>query len=344
MSIPEATIRARREIAGRTLVRRKITRAEIASLTGLSLASVTLHTRWLLENRFLKAHTMRVDSSKRPIEELRIDPDRGTGVAIQISADTIRAEVIAADDTILHHISQSVSSHTQRHLLEAISILAERSWDWVARNRRKENVVAGLSVPGTVAIHEGIIFTLDDVDQWEPCQPYEILPAFKPFTAVHTWTQVLCKCYGLAAELRTDDRLCYVEFDGQRFRVAALKRGEEGLGRHGTSSHELHRKVADDGPLCYCGRRGCLAALLKQGESDERILGTAFCDYIASLNVDHIGWEWAKSPEWLVPALRKQGLTVHVTQDAYARTGEGLRLVIANSIHQHAVQGLLSET
>lgn len=330
-----ANVVARQALARKVLLRRRATRSELSRDTGLCAASVTHHTRWLLRHGFLTSTPIRVPDVKRSVDQLRVNGDQGTLLAIHVHSHQIQAQVLGLDAQPLTDFLVPVEEATQREVLAAVSRATQQAKHWAAGQGRGIDF-AGMSVCGTVATEDSMVFGVDGVPQWQPCQPRLMLPAFEGIPALNVWTQVMSKMVGLSAAQRRDDRIAYVEFLGGSFHIASMRQGEVWLGRHGSTSSFLHESVSDSGRVCYCGRRGCLADLLESGEPvDVRILADAFVGLLHRVDVDALGLEWQGEKDWLVRRLTEAGIQVYVIDDGRNAALHGLRILTAQALLAH---------
>jgi hypothetical protein len=145
----------------------------------------------------------------------------------------------------------------------------------------------------------------------------------------------MSKMIGLSSQEQRDDRIGYAEFLGHHsFHISSMRKGEVCLGRHGTTSSWLHESVSDDGPVCYCGRRGCLADLLQSGRlRDVRVLADAFVKFLQRIEVDALALEWqGKEKDWLEGRLREAGFRIYPIVNGRDIALHGLRILTAQSL------------
>ncbi len=323
---------ARDTLARRVLLRGSCTRVELCDDTGLCAASVTNHTRWLLKQGFLTSRPIRVPSVNRSVDELRVNASRGTALAIHVRRDLVEAQVIQLDTHVLKEFSAPVAAATQAAVLSAVCAAVEKAREWAASEGYAIDL-AGMSISGTVASEDGVVFGVDGIPQWRSCQPQQILPTLANIPVMHVWTQVMCKMIGLSSTCRREDRVGYVEFIGRSFHVASMRAGQVRYGLHGSTSAFLHVSVRDEGPICYCGRRGCLADLLESDRPiDEHLLADTFIEALRQLKVDAIGLEWQGDSAWLEKRLEDSGFTVYGISDGRGMALRGLSLLTAGAL------------
>jgi len=253
-----------RRIFRHLLQRKESCRQFLSNEIVLSAASATNYTRWLAENGYLSSRSVKGRSSKRPVEWVRLSPARTLSIGLAISSRSVRAEIVDGCGGPLWSTEKPLHERRQVEVMEAINQVVQDCLEQ-AEERGQSCRSVGLSVSGTVGY--GIVFSLDGVDDWRPCTPTDLLPAFKRLPKATVWTRIQCKLEGFAQSREVPRSLGYFEWDGGRLRMATMKNGVVIDGRNGTVSARLHQQVEKNGPLCYCGSRGCFVALLEKGEA-----------------------------------------------------------------------------
>jgi predicted NBD/HSP70 family sugar kinase len=239
-------------------------RQHIATELGLSPASATNYSRWLSTCGFLESRSVKGNTSKRPVEWMWLNPSRVASIAVAVTAKAIRAELVSADGKAVWSTERNLENRCQHELMQALDAVVEAC---VQRGKKNGNppCFAGLSVSGTIGY--GIVFSFDGIKEWRPCTPTELLPAFRQIPQSEVWTRIQCKLVGFAHSQSRGKSMGYFEWDGTRLRMATMHDWTVIDGRNGTVSARLHQPVKRQGPLCYCGRRGCFVALLEHGEA-----------------------------------------------------------------------------
>lgn len=316
-----ASQQARSAILRNLLLHEKLSRREIGQIVSRSGGSVTRHTQWLIDREMIHARKKRVPTSFRPVEELSL-VRQGTVLALGLSSSVITAQLAECDGGLRHQWDEPVLQATQACVFEALDRAVSQAYEFTDTID-----VAGLGVVGYLIPDQGLIFGVEGIEGgWEPCQPGRILPSFKKVGRLFTWTDVACKARGLAGRLRNDGHLVFIEYLGKSFRIADIEAGEIHLGRYGTTSSRLHQSVVPDGPLCYCGRRGCLANYIQAGECSEELLADSLFHLLEEMKVDAVGVEWAGGAASLSDRLQAQGVAeVHAVSDGQRLCSEGLR-------------------
>lgn len=274
------------------LLRDTATRQEIGRLGGYSSAAVTLSSQWLLEHDFLVKSPVRVDGSKRPVEILELRPLTRLLLAIRLGSTGVASDLLDSTGAVLASFRRENPQATQAGIFEALGeelILAQ------ARAEEFGKPLGGivLSVDGLVSEPTaGIIFRLNGLLDWVPCAPKAMHPAMRGFNPVIHWTQAVCKLYGLARRLKTDSRIAFFDVRTRDVHFAIMHHGVVTLGGIGTSGSFLHQSIQADGPACYCGRPGCLDALLRVGKAPEQLVFGAILRLLEDEGIHHLGLEW----------------------------------------------------
>jgi hypothetical protein len=328
---PADSERVRDVLLWKLLLLGSTTRRELGESTGVSLASISNQIRWLMEEGFLVTRRFRTPNAKRPTEELQIAPQRGQGAILSLRLDRVVGELLWLDSMVASRVEEPVAEASQRGVCDALGRAAAK----LHAAAEQPIAVAVLAASGCISNEDGIIFTFDGLPDWEPCQPWLVLPEVRRFARVSVFTNVMCKLHGLAAALKQDDQIAYAEYERGQFQVASLRNGRPFLGYHGTRSAYLHQSVSETGPVCYCGRRGCLSQLLREGRADPAVLAKAFVRFAKAIRVRNIGLEWTGAIKPVASELQRAGVSMHAQHSAEEMLFKGLRMLAAEAaIHQ----------
>ncbi len=323
-----------RRIFRHLLHRKETCRQHIAEEVALSPASATNYSRWLSANDFLETRSVKVATSKRPVEWMRLNPERVVSVAVSITPTLVRADLVSAEAASIWHREAGLRERCQHELMQALGTVVGACLER-ARKLGQRCSFAGISVTGTVGY--GIIFSFDGIADWRPCTPTELLREFEIFTKKEIWTCLQCKIVGFKHSLGRGDSVGYFEWDGRRLRMASMLDGTVRDGRNGTVNAQLHRPVEREGPVCYCGRRGCFVALLEHGEAKREHVDGVIESLTGTAGMDVAAVEWrgdGEAPQRR-PGSRTELIAVEPVQD-FSRAG--LRLLCAEETLLQAVR------
>lgn len=313
-------------------LRGEATRAEIGRQTGFSLASVTLGSQWLVENDYVEKAAVRRVTSKRPVEMLSLKSLPWLLLCVRVSAQEVSSELVDSTGAVTAEFSRALEEPTQEAIFTA---LGEEicSAEQQAAESGKPLYSVVLSIDGMISSPAaGVIFSLNAMKQWVACSPKFVHPILAKYPGVAQWTRTVCKLHGLAQELKLDHRIAYFEVHPRDLHFAAMHNGVVTQGGIGTSGAFLHQTVLPDGPACYCGRTGCLDALLRAGQAPLELIYGAIQRFLEFRDIAHLGLEWKESPVTVQSAFCSAALrTVRVVTNGDVMERRGLALLGAEA-------------
>ena len=323
-----------RRIFRHLLHRGETCRQHIAEDVVLSAASATNYSRWLSANDFLETRSVKVATSKRPVEWMRLNPDRAISVAVALTPKLVRADLVSAAGASIWHVERELTERCQHELMQALGEVVGVCQEQ-ARKLGRQCGFAGMSISGTVGY--GIIFSFDGIPDWRPCTPTDLLREFEHFERTRIWTCIQCKIVGFVHSLGRGNSIGYFEWDGSRLRMASMRDGTVIDGRNGTVNAQLHQPVKHQGAMCYCGRRGCFVALLEHGEAKRKHVNGVIENLTGTAEMDVAGVEWRGDgePPQMRPGSATELIAVEPAQD-FSRAG--LRLLCTEETLLHEVQ------
>ncbi len=256
-----------------------MSRADVARITGLSRPMVSNLVNELLSSRLLHEDAARATASRgRPPIVLRLDAPAGAAVGIEFEHAHVHVAVsdlalrVQAERT--HPLDPGQEAAVGLDLAAALveDALAEAGVD------RGRVLGAGMALPGTTRLPDGVV------------GPSSILPRWTGVAAAAEMRRRLGlpvvaendANLGAVAEAafgaaRTAQDVLYVKLTSG-IGAGVIVKGGLYRGTAGRAGEIGHVRVRTDGPVCRCGRRGCLetvastdairAALLAQHGKD----------------------------------------------------------------------------
>lgn len=230
------------------------TRQELASLTGLSFATVANIVNELLGIGMLVEAGREDSNGGRPRARLRIDQERGLLVGVDVAETYVHADVFDAALTRISHHEHPIADPADV-LDEIVDIVTEA----IERHRGKEVLGAGISMPGQVEPATGVsVFAPNwgwsDVPVQRLLQerltvPIHVDNPLKATTVAELWFG-----HGRVVDNLVTINLgtgvgAGIAIDGQLIRGVTNNAGEWG-----------HTTLIMDGRACRCGRHGCVEA------------------------------------------------------------------------------------
>jgi len=237
-----------------------ISRTEIAKLSGLSLATISGITAELIEKGLVhETGAGESTGGRRPVL-LRLNPEAGFVVGLKLMEQAIAGAVTDLDASVLHHrvISLTTSPAFEsvlQMLIKAVETLVSESG--IDRSRM---LGIGIGMAGVIDGEAGIcryspFFGWRNVNMAEPLEAHFGLPVYID-NDVNTLT-IAEQWFGYGHGV---DHFVVVTV-GRGIGAGIVVNGRFYRGALGGAGELGHITIIEDGPLCDCGKRGCLEAL-----------------------------------------------------------------------------------
>lgn len=309
------------ELLQNLLMEQTLARKDVGQRLGLSAGAVSKYVRWLVDQQLVLSEARRRPWSKRPVEDLSINPAAGQALAVLVTSRCVEAQACRLDAEPVFTQDYPVPGRNQAEVLAALSQAVTEALG------RVDGAFDAVSVAVDGYAANDTVFGLDGVGDWQPCQPGLMLLALEDCPVTHVHPLISCKLRGLARQLGLASRLGYVELRGGRFQIATLTDGQVVLGGQGTTSPLIHQQVSNDPARCCCGRTGCLAGHIANGTVDGGMLGEALAGILGQSGIEHVGVEVDAAGGDLLESLGRHLPGLHHVEDGeqIARQGQRLR-------------------
>lgn len=242
-------------------------RADLAKETGLTKAMMSLLVSMLIEHRIVKEGAPLVQSVYgRPSTPLNIAGGSVCGIGIQINTDGYGYIVLDLDGSVVAErwIAHDLHNADADALFGELDVmLSEQEKTLRAQNYRIAGV--GLALPGLVT-EDGHLLMARNLG-WEDLDlsRFDLIRHFDVTVANESNMAAVAQLPGYATQ-RTDEGIVgpnesflYVSTD-IGIGGAIVRAGRVVTGDHGFAGEIGHLSVQMDGPVCRCGRRGCVEA------------------------------------------------------------------------------------
>jgi predicted NBD/HSP70 family sugar kinase len=259
--------RNRREILAELCPGRTHSRRELALRTGLSPATVSRITRELVRGKVLTEEVRPRAAAGRPERLLEVNPDRGTVLGVSLLAPAARVLVMNLRGEVLKESREAIPwNQGKAGILGPLRRAVERA----ARARRLAG--AGLALPGQWDREAGVSLSYPRVPDWRAVPLRRLL---------EEWAGVPATLVGYAPALAVAehtrladpaDLLC-VEV-AENVAMGAIVNGRVVEGVSGNAGELGHITVDKDGPVCYCGNRGCLETVGTCAAVEDEVRGS----------------------------------------------------------------------
>ncbi|MBL8993661.1 MAG: ROK family transcriptional regulator [Spirochaetia bacterium] len=245
-----------------------LSKNELAAATGLSLADMSYHVRYLEESELIEAGPSEVlpASPGRPGSRFRLRNNAFEVLITQIDLPLVRLSRSRSDGSSEVVLEKNLSVKTQAELLNALRTLIagalEPQTDGLKKN---DNTWLFLSFAGVS--DRAVLSSVDGIDAW---RPYHLGPHFSKLLGipVRILSAVSTLALGYSASQKGKDALVIALKAREKiFRYAEILNGKIRFGERGSSGAIGHFKVRGFDGACYCGARGCLEMFLGSKES-----------------------------------------------------------------------------
>ncbi len=237
-----------------------IARAEVARSSGLSPATVTAITAELIEEGFVYEKAAGDSSGGRPPILLAINPLGGYVVGIKLMEDHAIGALTDLEANILQRHQIPLTDRTAVGAIQVMAGLVEVLLG-MGSVPRKKLIGVGVGLAGTVDSNQGLLrqspyFGWRNIPIRDSLQDQVNAPVFidndvNTFTLAERW-------FGSGQDVK--DFLTVTI--GRGVGLGIVTNGQFYRGTGGGAGEFGHIVVDPAGPLCDCGKRGCLEALV----------------------------------------------------------------------------------
>jgi glucokinase-like ROK family protein len=239
-----------------------ISRVDITKATGLSQATVTGITASLIDEGLLLEKRPGESEGGRPPILIALNPDGAYAVGVYLSISQINVLIIDLEATIL--ASYAMPLKKQNYAPEAVAdkiVQAVQECMWQANFSRNEISGIGIGLPGLVDSHTGLIRFLPNY-QWEKVNLRDIVQKkIDHPTYIENSANSLALAEQWFGEGRGIDNFIVVTLE-YGVGMGIIINGQLYRGHQGTAGEFGHTTVDPDGPLCRCGKKGCIEAFV----------------------------------------------------------------------------------
>lgn len=235
-----------------------IARAEVARRTGLSPATVTGLTADLIEEGLVFEKAAGDSSGGRPPILLALNPRGGYVVGVKLTESQVIAALTDLEATIVAKVNRPWGGESKEEIVQVISDVISTL---VAQGniRRKQLIGLGVGLAGVVDARAGILrkspyLPWRDLPLRDLLQSRLRLPVYLD-NDVNTLT-LAEKWFGAGQGVEN----FLVVTVGRGIGLGIVMNGQFCRGAHGGAGEFGHTLVDAHGPLCACGKRGCLEA------------------------------------------------------------------------------------
>lgn len=239
---------------------KSVYRAELARMTGLSMPTIMKITEEFIRNGLIMDVGKGVSSGGKPPIIFELIPEARLFVGIDISGAMYKCIIMdLRGGVVFRRTCLKSELEKKADIIDLIINFIETTVTESGIDRKKLSGI-GIGVPGLVEIQEGRVITSIDynwknVDVRTPLQKHFQMPVY-----VENSSKVMAigeKWFGNGDD---SDNFALVTV-GRGIGAALIMNGEIYKGFYNMSGEVGHMVIDPNGPLCKCGKRGCLETL-----------------------------------------------------------------------------------
>jgi len=236
-----------------------IYKAEIARLTGLSIPTVIKITDELAEHGLIRDIGKGMSSGGKPPQLLEFASERYAIIGVDVGTTNINCVLMdLASNILFQYMTPTIVSDPSEQVIERILQSIEQV---MAMPQASGQPILGIGVGMPGLLEDGVVLFSPDF-HWEQVDLIGRLRArFHLPIQIHNVTRTMAMGERWFGHGRGDVNSFICVNLGYGIGAALYLDGRIFNGGSGTSGELGHMTVDGDGPICACGRRGCLESL-----------------------------------------------------------------------------------
>jgi N-acetylglucosamine repressor len=241
-----------------------ITRTYLAKLTGLSNTSIGKITNSLILDGWIIEKNGQDNSLGRKAKLLTVNPDGLYSLGVEIEKEYTQLAIISFDGRIIKSkkvINEFSPPDSIKHYLDWLSQIILCLMNEVQARIKEKIIAVGISVPGTVDATNGMVVDSSQL-QWSNVKLKNVMEKklnSEVYVENHVRSILIAeKLYGGLKHEK--NAVCL--YIGSGLGTSVMINGEVARGSNNSFGEIGHMIIDPNGPLCECGRLGCLQTYL----------------------------------------------------------------------------------
>lgn len=240
--------------------KRKVTRGNISERFNVGPAAITQELKHLFKSGIIAENGFVESTGGRRSALVTLNPEYGSGIGVEISRRGIRSARMKFDGSIAeeHVCCEDCFSEAG-----STSAGLELVHECIRSSLNTANSIKGIgiAVSGIVDRRQGISVSFPDFTSWSNvCLKEEVEREFGIPAAVEPLIFAALRGEYIYGRHSDCTNLLFIHI-GKGLSCAAVFGGEIYYGSAGTGGELGHTVAVPDGPLCYCGKYGCLESV-----------------------------------------------------------------------------------
>jgi len=235
-------------------------RADLARALDLSPALLTQLTRDLIRDGLIEELEQSASNGGRPARMLGLVSRNLTALGVKVAPDHVAMVEVAIDGEVVRSSTTPFDAVSPLATSTLVGVVEE----FIAAGTGTRVLGVGVGLPGNVA-QQGVGVVDSTQLGWNQVPLGEILRrALDLPVVVENNVNALSAAERLFGQGRSYDNVLVVTV-GNGVGAGLIADGTLVRGRAGGAGDLGHMPMREDGPLCQCGNRGCLEAIVGQG-------------------------------------------------------------------------------
>ena len=307
-----------------------ISRTDIARMTELSGATVTKFIDNLIQTGFVREDGYDDSRGGRRPTLLKLVPEAGFAVGVDLGAANLRAVVIDLEAKIIAKIAKKTKADEgKERILKRIIEIIHQVIDTSGVEREKIKGI-GVGISGIIDHQKGICLFCPNIKGWENVPVKGLLKEkFGMEVSIDDSSRMAALAEHWCGLARKVENFIFVNV-GFGMGSGIFTNGQLYRGSRGAAGELGHITIDENGPRCQCGNRGCLETLVC-GPAIIRRARERLEEGVVSLVGKMVDGDFAKiTPELIAQAARKgDKLAFNIME----KTGQYLGTGIANAVN-----------
>jgi glucokinase-like ROK family protein len=247
-----------------------LSRARLATETGLNPSTVSSIISELIQENFIRETNLIQSSTGRPGRLLEINPDGGCALGIEINVNYIEFLITDfAANTLWRQTQSTTPEIGQEEIMQQVSLLAKTASAFI-QERGSRLLGVGVGVPGLVDVSSGLVRIAPNL-HWENVPIRDVLAKYFdcPIYVENEANAAALGEYYFGATRNVKDFI-YLS-TGIGLGSGIVIGGKLFRGMFGYAGEAGHMTLDVNGDLCGCGKRGCWETFVGPRAVEQRV-------------------------------------------------------------------------
>ena len=230
------------------------TRAQLEAITHLSPSTVSKEVRRLIEAGFAEETGQMPSMGGRPTRCLAMRPEARCAIGAEFSTHRLRVVTTDLNAAVQRTDEVEILALNVELICEQLCALLQRA---IAEAGRERVVGVGIAVPGVADTDAGRMVIYSDLNLFDYPLGHKVQEATGFFPLIYNRSTSAAMGERWQGDSRQVQSLFYIALDAG-ISGGLIVKGSSYRGASPAVAEIGHCTVLPDGPICFCGNRGCL--------------------------------------------------------------------------------------